>query len=161
MLVLCTILYRHTSPSNFTCCVTVAYGGTIGSRRAFSLGHGVSPVTNPTRVSLPIGVSKLNLPFANIIKCHDKMVSLHSDAVNSTQELKKQLLSSHESVRKQFISSQGSPCPSRQTGQRMAPSGSFTCTTRRCRCGACRQLPQVDARWLPHAWLYLQTRSAL
>ncbi len=35
----------------------VAYGGTTWSRRASSPGHGVSP----TRVSLPTGVSKLNL----------------------------------------------------------------------------------------------------
>ena len=40
------------------------------------------------RVSSPSGVSKLNLPIANIIECNDKLVSIMADAIQSTQELK-------------------------------------------------------------------------
>ncbi len=74
----------------------VAYGGTPGSRHAFSLGHGLSPV----RLSSLSGMGKLNLPFANITKCNDELVRTNSDAIKSTQELKQQLSSSYESVRK-------------------------------------------------------------
>ena len=75
---------NNTSVKSARVVSPVAYGGTPWSRRALPSGTGIGAV----RVSSPPGVSKLNLPIANIIECNDKLVSIMAEVIHSTQELK-------------------------------------------------------------------------